>query len=301
MGALRLNPLARLALYCVLVTGTAMAQSGPNGSGVSSVWESTLRNTYNGWTSNVSKTPNLAYLWLANPSSAPRAEFSALSANQLQLNFGKFAFGAGVGVPTPLGSLESLRGMGAWHADFGIEKDRWGARLGYSQIESLYGINPTLGMPSVAASDVQGPSASLHYNVNDSLRLSASGEWFSGAGKGFDSLSSSFGNGFSPDDRLTRWSAELAYKARPDLNLSLGLQSLDYSLKGRPGIGLDGLRTSQRWYTIGLGYNFTGNASLNFSWKISDYAVGTPLFGNSSPSSARPSSNLISTQLTIKF
>ena len=199
------------------------------------------------------------------------------------------------------GPLDLPADSSAWRAAIAWERSNWGANVGFQQIDPLYSLDPYRMDPSILPANSQGPAASIHFNIGETLNISAGGEWLNGLGRQFSLSSPGSAPAYSlrPDDRIALYSAELAYRPIGNIGLSFGMQAIDWNLRGHSDFSLDSLRNSEKWYSFGLGYNLSSSASLRFLWQVSDY--GQSGFSPFASQSSKAPTNLIRTQLTIKF
>jgi len=274
---------------------------------------------------------DLAYIWLESntgidaaglltdnatpglPAGGPRvANRVNVFGGDLKWNFGSIVFDGGYSQSNVMNGKANVvnRDNYAWHAQAAYDTSRWGAQIGYREIRPQFGAPGDWGRIGLwwNPTDIRGPSASVHLNLTDQLKLTAMGEWYSGTGRNIV-LPASFGGGTSTglntDDHITRFTAELGYRLNDAWNLSLGLEAVDWDLKSRPGIGFVGGKPRERWYNIGLGYNLSDMAKLSFLYQYSDYnsngIAGFSPFGNGAVGNEKATGSLLTTQLTVKF
>jgi hypothetical protein len=266
---------------------------------------------------------DLAYIWLesnsgvsatgANPdfTATPRvANRVQVFGGDLKWNFGNIVFDGGYSQSNVQNGKANVvnRDNWAWHAQAAYDASRWGAQIGYREIQPQFGAPGDWGRIGMwwNPTDIRGPEASIHLNLSDQLKLTATGEWYNGVGKNFGAGGIGSAVGLATNDRINRYTAELGYRLNDAWNLSLGAEFVDWDLKTRAvgdvGGPFAGGKPRERWYNIGLGYNLSDMARLNFLWQISDYdAKGTPGFAPFGNGQDRATGNLLTTQLTIKF
>lgn len=187
----------------------------------------------------------------------------------------------------------------AWHLMANYEAERWGIGLGYREIQPNFGAAGDWGRIGTwwNPTDIKGFHVKAHFDVNDNLTLSGSGQWVSGLGKTYSPFKGAAPvAGLRTNDRIDAYKINLDYKMDSGWNWMLGAELVDF----KPAGAAD--RATQRWYTIGLGYNLSENAMLRMMWQISDAdARTTGLWASPVSGNGRFTGNLITTQLTIKF
>jgi hypothetical protein len=232
----------------------------------------------------------------------------------LKWNFGSIVFDGGYSQSNVYDGNKSVvnRDNYAWHAQAAYDASRWGAQVGYREIRPQFGAPGDWGRIGTwwNPTDIRGPVVNAHVNLTDRVKLSASGEWYTGTGRDFN-LPPSFDTiagvgipsaGLNTNDRINRYTAELGFRLNDAWNATLGAEWVDWDLKNRTGF--NGGRPTERWYNVGLGYNLNDMARLSFLYQFSDYdgkgVAGFAPFASFSTSN-RASGNLLTTQLTVKF
>ena len=187
----------------------------------------------------------------------------------------------------------------AWHLMANYEAERWGIGLGYREIQPNFGAAGSWGRIGTwwNPTDIKGFHVKGHFDLNDNLTITGSGQWVSGLGKTYSPFKGAAAvTGLKTSDRVDSYKIDLDYKMDSGWNWMLGAELVDF----RPSGGGD--RATQRWYTIGLGYNLSENAMLRLMWQISDADARTSgLWASPVSANGRFTGNLITTQLTIKF
>ncbi len=196
----------------------------------------------------------------------------------------------------------------AWAANLTYAKDKWGVKGGYRRIEPLFSAPGDWGRIGIwwNPTDIKGWNANLWYDLNPKVRLSASGEWYTGT----DTTRYGF-TGLSNDDKVSRYVVGLEYKLATNYNLALGYEDVEWNLANRAATNVSdaftGGKPHERWYNVGFGFDLGNRAKLSVLWQISDYdgknLVGWNPFGSGSDSGngTKATGGLITTQLTIKF
>jgi predicted porin len=273
---------------------------------------------------------DLAYVWLesnagvsVNNVAPPPDVTGGRVANRVQVfggnlkyNFGAVVLEGGYSQSNVQNGRRNVvnRDNYAWHAQLGYDAAKWGASVGYREIQPQFAAPGDWGRIGLwwNPTDIRGVAARAHFNLSDAAKITASGEWYNGVGRTITLPDGTKDNtGLSTDDRIQRYTAELGYRLNPSWNLSLGAEWVDWDLKDRADLGFTGGRPRERWYNIGLGYNLSDMAKLSFLWQISDYdskgVAGFSPFRNTSPvntdhdPATRARGSLITTQLSIKF
>ncbi len=187
----------------------------------------------------------------------------------------------------------------AWHLMADYDAERWGLGVGYREIQPNFGAAGSWGRLGSWWNpvDIKGFHVKGHFDLNDNMTLSGSGEWVSGLGKNYRPFTgAAVVPGLRTSDRITSYKIDLDYKMESGWNWMLGAEWVDFKPSG------GGDRATQRWYTLGLGYNLSDNAMLRMMWQVSDADARTSgLFASPVNGNGRFTGNLITTQLTIKF
>jgi len=259
---------------------------------------------------------DLAYIWLEsntglNAGVTRLANREAVFGGDLKWNFGAITFDGGYSQTNITNGSKNVvnKDNWAWHAGLAYENSKWGATVAYRAIDPFFAAPGDWGRIGLwwNPTDIQGPQASVHINLTDQLKLSASGEWDSGVKNSFASPTGGTFFGMQTNDHVNRYTADLGYRVNDAWNVSFGVEWVDWMLKvspNTPGIvsGPTIGNPAERWYNIGLGYNLSDMARLNFLWQISDYdAKGQTGFNPFGNALGRATGSLLTTQLTIKF
>jgi predicted porin len=205
-----------------------------------------------------------------------------------------------------------------WHGSLAWDAPRWGVQVGYRQIEPQFGAPGDWGRIGMwwNPTDIEGPEASVRLNLTDKLKITASGEWDEGTGTHY-AIPAAFGGGVSAglnhNDRIQDYKIDLGYRLSDAWNVSLGAELVNWDLQSRTGAtageaAFTGGKPTERWYNIGVGYNFSDMARLNLLLQISDYdskgIFGFAPFGGFTVDNAaqtRATGDLLTAQLTVKF
>lgn len=178
----------------------------------------------------------------------------------------------------------------SWHALAGFGAGSLDLALGFGRV-------PLYASGGADPADLRGPEANLSFKLSNNLNLNASGAWYTNLGGGSGAAQ------LMPGDKVYRYGASLGYRLNRAWQFSFGAEVLNMDSGSPFGTAeLFSGRPLGRWYNVGLDYNLSSIAKLNFLWQISDLGNGaTPLSFNPNPTGVHSSGNLISTQLTIKF
>jgi hypothetical protein len=196
----------------------------------------------------------------------------------------------------------------AWHASLGWDSDRYGVEAGYKQIFPQFGAPGDWGRIGIwwNPTDIQGPWLGARIRLGDQLQFRASGEWDSGTGTNFSLYNGANSSGLTDQDHLYDYRAELGYHLTSSLELSAGIEYVDWNLANR--MNLPGSSPFESWYNFGVGYNLSDRARLTLLYQYSAYdgkgygnGQFTPFPGILGNSSDKLAGSLISTQLTVKF
>lgn len=260
----------------------------------------------------------LSYLWLdSNDVINSGSSVAGIDANRVEVYGGDLKFNfSGIGVEAGYAKSDLKYNSSsrvdednaAWFVKAGLNRDRWGLNVGYRQVDPQFAAPGDWGRIGIwyNPTDIKGFHADAHYDLTQSLRLRASGEFYTGTGTAVNQFlgASSPSVGLSTDDKLNRFTLGLEYKLATNYSLALGLEEVQWDLADRSGF--TGGKPRERWYNIGFGFDLSDKAKLSFLWQISDYdskgVEGFSPFGSSSgPNATRATGGLITTQLTVKF
>jgi hypothetical protein len=231
---------------------------------------------------------DLAYLFHGSRQTANNR--AQVFGGNLNWDFGMIDFMAGYAQSNVYMGDTSVvtRNNAAWNVGAKYGAERWGIGGQYREIQPLFQSAGDWGRIGMwwNPTDVKGFDLNAHFDLTDSLRLNASGMWYSGLGKTGVS-------GMGTGDKVNSYKVGIDYRMNESWTTGLGFELVDWNL-GTLGV-LNG-KPKERWYNIGLGYDLHENAKLSFLWQISDYdGKATPGFGG------RFTGNLLTTQLSIKF
>jgi hypothetical protein len=206
----------------------------------------------------------------------------------------------------------------AWNVGASYEADRWGAMVGYREIMPQFGAPGDWGRIGLwwNPTDIKGIDAGAHFNLTDTLKLNATGSWYSGTGRNvtipgaFTGGAAATSTGLSTNDEIQRYTIDLGYRVNDSWSLNLGYEHVDWDIAARAGApagtaAATGGRPRERWWNIGLGYSLSDMAKLSILWQISDYngngVAGFSPFVGVTANGDRATGNLLTTQLSIKF
>jgi hypothetical protein len=215
---------------------------------------------------------NLAYIWLASDSIMAVGPDSANGVNVLgvdaRFNFGGPTLEAGYSQSNIVFNSDSIvdEDNAAWYARLGWNQDRWGVNLGYRHIEPQFAAPGWWGRIGIWWNpvDIQGFMADAHFDLSDSVRLTASGGWYEGT-----ETTIGGSTGLLHDDELTHYMVGLAYKINGNWDFGFGYEHVEWDLVARGAFA--GGNPVERWWNIGFGYTMGNNVGLKLLWQISDY------------------------------
>ena len=247
---------------------------------------------------------DLAYLIHSqnDPSGVPVADNAHVFGADLKYNFGAIALNAGYAQSNVYRGKTSVvtKNNAAWHLMANYEAERWGLGVGYREIQRHFASAGDWGRIGTwwNPTDVKSFQVKGHFDISEALTLKAGAEFMSGLGKNnIQTFNGSgvFFNGLRTGDKVDSYKIDLNYNMANGWNAMLGGEWVDFRPNGAATKG------TQRWYTLGLGYNLSEAASLRLMWQISDADARTTGLWAAPGGGARFSGNLITTQLSIKF
>lgn len=177
----------------------------------------------------------------------------------------------------------------AWDVRLGYDSDRWGIVGGYRTIEANFFAAGDWGRVGTwyNPTNVEGFNAMVYFKPSDELKIYGKGEFLEGND---DSLPGYL----SEDDKVTSYTIGLEYRLNNMFDLGLKYENNDFDFDG--GIP----DPYQRWYTVMLGYNFSSNSKIMFTYSYSD-ADGKGIGVPGMPGTGRFRGGLFGTQLKISF
>jgi hypothetical protein len=247
---------------------------------------------------------NLAYIWLQSDTVATIGADSANGVNvfggDLRFNFGGPTLEAGYSKSNIVYNSNNVvdEDNAAWYARLGWNQNRWGVNVGYRMIEPQFAAPGWWGRIGIWWNpvDIQGFMADAHFDLTDTVRLTASAEMYQGTDTTIGGVT-----GLSDDDELRSFKIGLAYKLNNAWDFGLGYEHVEWDLADR--VGFTGGKPIERWWNIGFGYTLSNNVGLKLLWQISDYdskgVTGFNPFAGSASTRAR--GGLATAQLSVKF
>jgi hypothetical protein len=230
---------------------------------------------------------NLAYIWLDSnraDTSSPTFNRLVVWGGDLKVDLSPITVELGYGRTDVMYNEDTVNDEDntAWYGKLGYAAGKWGATVGYKEVEAYYLAPGDWGRVGwiYNPTGIEGFDGKLWFNLSDALSLKATGEWYE-----VKSVST-----FLPKiDELNRYTAELGYKLNTSWDLTLGWEYVEY----KPALG-NNLKAN--WYSLGLKYAFSDKAKLSILWQMSD--VDPNMFD---PPSPQYKGGLIATQLSVKF
>jgi len=268
---------------------------------------------------------DLAYIWFesndgisttggtptqvsANGASNAFANRADVYGGDLKWNFGSLVFDGGYSASDLRLGNSNLTNKDnfAWHGQLAYDSSRWGAQVGYRQIDPQFGAPGDWGRIGIwwNPTDIEGPAANIHLNLSQSVKFTVAGEWDQGTGTNFNlpaSLGGGASSGLTSSDTLQHYTAELGFRLNDAWNLTLGTELVYWHL---PMAGVTDVNPTEQWYNVGLGYNLSDAAKLSFLYQYSNYDSknypGFAPFSNQIGGS-KYTGSLLTTQLSVKF
>jgi len=229
---------------------------------------------------------NLAYIWLDSNNVVlfpPQYNRLVVWGGDLKVDLSPITVELGYGRTDAMYNEDSVNDQDntAWYGKLGYDAGKWGATVGYKEVEAFYRAPGDWGRVGwfYNPTGLKGFDAKLRFNLSDALSLKATGEWYEGKTV-FTIL--------PPGDELNRYTAELGYKLNTSWDLTLGWEYVE----NKSG----GINLKANWYSLGLKYAFNDRAKLSTLWQMSD--VDQNMLTSSAP---EYKGGLIATQLSVKF
>jgi hypothetical protein len=193
----------------------------------------------------------------------------------------------------------------AWYASLGYASSNWGIKGGYRQIEPQFAAPGDWGRIGIwwNPTDIRGWFADAHFDLTKSLRLMANAGFYTGTGTTINGVA-----GLGTDDHLNHVSAGIGYKMGANHSLQLGIETVQWDLEDRAGVGFLGGKPTETWFNIGWGVDLSARAKFNVLWQISKYdskgVAGMGPFGfgpGGAAGQTKAEGGLITTQLSFRF
>jgi len=250
---------------------------------------------------------NLAYLWLdTNAPTAVADDKLEIFGGDLKFTFGSIMVNAGYAQSNTRDGDNTVidEDNSEYHVKLGYSANRWGASVGYRNIDPQYMAPGSWGRIGTwwNPTDIQGFMGKAHFDLNTDLRLTGSFESYTGVDDEVAGGSNAF---LGEDDEITRFMFGLEYKLATNYDLALGVEEvrMEFDDAGNMG-GFGNDKVTERWYNIGLGWSVADNAKLSFLWQVSDYKAreANPMFqpfGGAFGGVAK--GGLFTTQLKVRF
>ena len=209
---------------------------------------------------------NLAYIWLREDAGAVATGNGVnVFGGDLRFNLGGPTLEAGYSQSDVVYNTSTVvnQDNAAWWAKLGWAQGKWGASVGYRQIEPQFAAPGSWGRIGLwwNPADIQGFMADAYFDLTDSVRFTASAEMYEGTG--------ALAGGLTTDDNVNRYVAGLAYKLNGAWDLGLGYEHVEWDMATAGG------NPVERWWNIGFGYTLSNSVGLKILWQISDYHNGS--------------------------
>ena len=259
-------------------------------------------------------TLDLAYLWLSSnnvdggvgPSGGPgQANGVNVYGGTAYFNFGGFNVEGAYSKSDMVmngHSAVSKQDDAYW---INIAKDfgRWGAKVGYRQINPQFGAPGDWGRIGMwwNPTDIKGITADAHLDLSDTTKLYASGQFYTGTGNSV-TVGNFTSSGLGTNDKITSIVVGISHKLGTANTVDLGFESVNWNLADRPSVSFTGGKPVERWYNIGFTHKINDKSMFRMLWQISDYdSKNVQGFGTAFNNAATAKGGILSTQLSVKF
>lgn len=154
----------------------------------------------------------------------------------------------------------------AWYVKLGWNaNDRWGLHGGYRVIEPQFFAPGDWGRIGFwwNPNDIKGFNIGAWLALSDQTRLSANAEFLTGSDTNIGTSV-----GLSEDDEINTFKIRLEHQVNGGWSFMAGAEFVNWSIADR-GLFAGGDPT-ERWYNLGLRFNFNENSWWNILWEMSD-------------------------------
>ena len=182
----------------------------------------------------------------------------------------------------------------AWNAG-----ERWGIHGGYRSIDPQFFAPGDWGRLGFwwNPNDVKGFNVGAWFAASDKTRISANAEFMTGSDT---PIGTSLG--LSEDDKINSFKIRLEHRVNDGWSFMAGAELVNWDIETR-GLFVGGEPT-ERWYNLGLRFNFNENAWWNIMWEMSDVdgegVIGFNPF-SALPGDFRATGGKITSQFSIKY
>jgi hypothetical protein len=256
---------------------------------------------------------NLAYMWLdANQplaviGSSGLANRVNVYGGDLKFNFSNIDVEAGFSKSDVMDGTDAIinRNNSAWYATLGYAGSNFGIKGGYRRIDPQFAAPGDWGRIGIwwNPTDIKGFFADAHFDLNKNLRLMANAGFYTGTNTTINGVT-----GLGDDDHLNHGSIGIGYKMGTNHSLLLGIETVQWDLEDRAGVGFIGGKPTETWFNIGWGVDLSARAKFNVLWQISKYdskgVAGMGPFGfgpGGAAQQTKAEGGLITTQLSFRF
>jgi hypothetical protein len=188
----------------------------------------------------------------------------------------------------------------AWYVKLGWNaNDRWGLHGGYRVIEPQFFAPGDWGRIGFwwNPNDIKGFNVGAWFAISDQTRISANAEFLTGSDTNIGSSV-----GLSEDDEINTFKIRLEHRVNDGWSFMAGAEFVNWSIADR-GLFAGGDPT-ERWYNLGLRFNFNENSWWNIMWEMSD-VDGDGVLGfnpfSSMPGEFRATGGKLTSQFSFKY
>jgi hypothetical protein len=207
------------------------------------------------------------------------------------------------GTDSQYGNVNSNKDNQAWDAQLGWASGAFAIKGGYQQVYTDFAAPGYWGRVGSWTNpvNIKGGIVSGSYAISHSLKLVGEGNFYQGIENTPDSP-------IQKNDHLNRYQVGAQYGMAHQYNVDLGYEWVQWQLKddspyqNTVGGLLNAGSPVEQYITIGLGHDFSQNASLKLLYQILDYSDKGTGFGNGgSPFNGDSGGGIALTQFTMKF
>lgn len=251
----------------------------------------------------VKQYPNNLYNNLAVYGADFNGTFMSTKTSALTLN-GEFANSA-TGNASKFGSVNASHGTEAYDVNLGYKFGPGNIGVGYKDIYANFDAPGSWGQIGdyVNPTNIKGPTVTASYAFTPAISLKADGNFFEGQYNTAVDYAGPVGfAGQTPlqkGDDLNSYDVKLKYGFTKQYDLNLGYEWVQYKLNNyESAAGITAGNPTQQFITIGLGHQFTENASLKLMYQIINYNGDNTGFD---PEGNKEQGGVATTQLSVKF
>lgn len=261
---------------------------------------------------------NLAYLWLNSNGSQNGGSGAGSKVNGVNVyggsiywNFGGFGVDGAYSKSNLVFNNHNVTTSqnDAWWVNIGRDWNRWGAKVGYREINPQFGAPGDWGRIGIwwNPTDIKGWTADAHFDINDSLRLVANGQFYTSTGNSVNGVT----NPLNTSDKVQSIVLGLQHRMGTANTVDLGYEDVRWTLPDANGTVISnptGDKPFERWWNLGFSHKINDNSFFRVLWQMSDFDAKSQGFLNpfGLPSGSTAAANqhkgsLLTTQLSVKF